>query len=325
MRAFRRNVRLSTRLLLIVLTCLLPIILLGIYVEYSHWTERRAQLGDLSLQQAQLLNGDIDSIAEGARTLLSAVAQFDEVRHVAATCSDRLRATQKSLPIYRFVALLGADGRIFCTSDRDLQPTTSDQPRWIRDAIAAKSFAAGRFAAAPGIGAGFLPFAMPLAAVHPDDSGVLVAGLDLQNLSEHLSRLRQTGSPFLAGSVLTVADRNGVILARSPQHAEFVGKRFPPAALALVSSPQAGIARLTSIDGAYRVVGFIPPAQSSNGLMVAIGFDEAAMMADINRTSLHAADTVRCAALHWSADAGAAGRRAPLARRRSELAGRRRG
>ena len=249
MRALRRNVRLSTRLLLIVLTCLLPIILLGIYVEYSHWAERRAQLGDLSLQQAQLLNGDIDSIAEGARTLLSAVAQFDEVRHVTATCSDRLRATRESLPIYSFVALLGADGRIFCTSDPALQPPTGDQPQWIRDAIAAEAFAAGRFATAPGISNGFLPFALPLTAAHPNGSGVLVAGLDLQHLSEHLSRLRQTGSPFLAGSVLTVADRDGVILARSPQHAEFVGKRFPPAALALVTSPQSGIARLKSING----------------------------------------------------------------------------
>ena len=288
MRTFRRNVRLSTRLLLIVLTCLLPIILLGIYVEYSHWAERRAQLGDLSLQQAQLLNGDIDSIAEGARTLLSAVAQLDEVHHVKATCNDRLRATQQSLPIYSFVALLGSDGRIDCTSEPALRSTTGDQPRWIHDASAAEGFAAGRFATAPGISDGFLPFALPLAAVHPDGSGVLVAGLDLEHLSEHLSRLRQTGSPFLAGSVLTVADRDGVILARSPQHTEFVGKRFPPAALALVSSPQAGIARLKSIDGTYRVVGFIPPAQSSIGLMVAIGFYEAAMMADINRTSLHA-------------------------------------
>ena len=188
MRTFRRNVRLSTRLLLIVLTCLLPIILLGIYVEYSHWAERRAQLGDLSLQQAQLLNGDIDSIAEGARTLLSAVAQFDEVHHVKATCNDRLRATQQSLPIYSFVALLGSDGRIDCTSEPALRSTTGDQPRWIRDAIAAEGFAAGRFATAPGISDGFLPFALPLAAVHPDGSGVLVAGLDLQHLSEHLSR-----------------------------------------------------------------------------------------------------------------------------------------
>ena len=288
MRALHRNVPLSTRLLLIVLTCLLPVVLLGVWVEYSYWAERRAQLGDLSLQQAQLLNGDIDSIAEGARTLLSAVAQFDEVRDASTTCSDRLRATQQSLPKYSFIALLDANGAIFCASEPALLSMAGDQPQWVRDAIAAKGFVAGRFATAPGIGAGFLPFALPLAAMYPDRRGVLVAGLDLQPLSEHLSRLKQTGSPFLAGSVLTVADRDGVILARSPQHAEFVGKRFPPAALALVTAPQSGVARLKSIDGTYRVIGFIPSAQSSYGLMVAIGFFESAMMADINRTSLHA-------------------------------------
>ena len=44
--------RLATRLLLIVLTCLVPIMALVVWVEYSHWAERRAQLGDLAQQQA---------------------------------------------------------------------------------------------------------------------------------------------------------------------------------------------------------------------------------------------------------------------------------
>ena len=88
MRLRRHNMRLSTRLLFIVLTCLLPVIVLGVWVEYSHWAERRAQLGDLSLQQAQLLNGDVDSIAEGARTLLTAVAQLDEVRDATPAAAN---------------------------------------------------------------------------------------------------------------------------------------------------------------------------------------------------------------------------------------------
>jgi signal transduction histidine kinase/CheY-like chemotaxis protein len=289
MRLLRRhNMRLSTRLLLIVLTCLLPIMLLGAWVEYSHWVERRAQLGDLALQQAQLLNGDVGSIAEGARALLSAAAQLDAVRKVTPTCDERLRATQRSLPIYAFVALLDGDGKVVCSSQPISEPAAGDQPRWIQDALAATGFAAGRFATAPGISSGFLPFALPLAVLVPDGRGVLVAGLDLERLSEHFSQLRQIGSRFLADSALTVADRDGVILARSPQHAEFVGTRFPPAALALVTAQQSGIARLKSIDGTYRVVGYIPAAQSPYDLMVAIGFAESAMMAGINRTSLRA-------------------------------------
>ena len=280
------SMRLSTRLLLVVLTCLLPVILLGVWVEYSHWQERRAQLGDLSLQQAQLLNGDVDSIAEGARTLLSTVAQLHDVRDAAPTCGERLRAAQRNVPMFAFVALLDADGNLICASAPALRLTDGDRPQWVRDAIAASGFAAGRFAATPGVSDGFLPFALPLTDVYPDRGGVLVAGLDLGRLSEHLSRLRQTGSPFLAGSALTVSDRDGVILARSPQHAAFVGKRFPPQAMALVTARQAGVERLKSIDGTTRVVGFIPPTQSTYGLMVAIGFYEAAMMADIDRATL---------------------------------------
>ena len=59
-----RGMRFSTRLLLVVLTCLVPVIVLEVWSEYTHWAERRAQLGDLSIQQAQLLNGDIGSITD---------------------------------------------------------------------------------------------------------------------------------------------------------------------------------------------------------------------------------------------------------------------
>ncbi len=280
------GMKLSTRLLLVVLTCLLPVILLGVWIEYSHWQERRAQLGDLALQQAQLLNGDLASIAEGARTLLSAVAQLDEVRDATPGCAERLQATARSLPMFAFVALLDARGTLICSSDPSLRPPEADRPQWVGDALAATGFATGRFATTPGIRGGFLPFALPLATIHPDRGGVLVAGLDLERLADHLSALSQTGSPLLAGSVLTVADRDGVIVARSSQHATFVGKRFPPNAMALVTAPRSGVERLKSIDGTFRIVGFVPSSVPPIGLMVATGFDEAAMMADINRASL---------------------------------------
>src|SRR5271166_2623115 len=116
MRIRHHSMRLSTRLLLVVLTCLLPVILLAVWVEYSHWQERRAQLGDLALQQAQLLNGDVYSIAEGARTLLSTVAQLHDVRDAAPACGERLRKTQRTVPMFAFIALLDADGNLICTS-----------------------------------------------------------------------------------------------------------------------------------------------------------------------------------------------------------------
>jgi len=138
--------RLSTRLLLVVATCLLPVIMLGVWVEYSHWSERRAQLGDLSLQEAQLLNGDVDSIAEGARILLSTIAQLDEVRDGTPACGERLSATERSLPMFAFVARLDANGEVVCASEPALKSSDGEQPQWVRDAVAATGFSAGRFA-----------------------------------------------------------------------------------------------------------------------------------------------------------------------------------
>ena len=281
-----RGMRLSTRLLLIVLTCLLPIIALGVWAEYSHWAERRAQLGDLALKQAQVLNGDVESIANGARILLSTVAAFPEVRGAGPACEDRLIDIQRGQPTFLFLAVIDTGGRIVCASKSDLQPADGTTPAWVTDAVAATGFAAGRYAAAPGLLDGFLPFVLPSTDTDPASRRILVTGLDLGWLSQHLHQLGQTGSQFLAGSVLSIADRDGYILARSAQHATFVGKQFPAAAMPLVNAQEAGIARLTSIDGTHRVIGYIPAAQSKNRLMVAIGFFEPDMMGDINRATL---------------------------------------
>ena len=257
--------------------------------RYTHWAERRAQLGDLSIQQAQLLYGDIGSITDGGRTLLGAVALLDDVRDVTANCDDKLNATLRSLPMFAFVARLDDNGEIRCGSASSPLWAAGTQPRWMREALEAKEFAIGRFATAPGVSGGFLPMVLPLAAIRTADAGVLVAGLDLAWLAEHLAQLRETGSRFLTDSALTVADRDGVVLARSPQHADFVGKQFPPNAMELVKAAGPGVQRLKSIDGKYRVVGFVPSGHTATGLFVSVGFYEPAMMAEINRTALRGA------------------------------------
>ena len=281
-----RSARLSTRLLLIVLTCLVPIIALAVWVEYGQWAERRAQLGDLALQQAELLNGDVESIADGARILLSTVAQIRGVRDLAPDCDQRLADISRDLPMFAFLALIDADGSVACASRSGLYQNDGGTPAWVVDALAITGFSAGRYATAPVLNTGFLPFALPLPGPNPTRQRILVTGLDLGWLAQHLNQARQTGSRFLANSVLSVADRDGTILARSPGHAAFVGRRLPATALQLVSATQSGVARLKSIDGTERVLGYIPNARSRHHLLVAIGFYEPDLMADINRASL---------------------------------------
>ncbi len=281
-----KGMRLTTRLMLLVLVCLVPTVTLGVFVQIEARAERKAQLGELVLRQAELLNGDILSVAEGARSLLVAAAEFDAVHRLDPRCADRLLAIKRNLPTYAFLAVLDGSGGLVCASTPDLSAAAAGRPDWVRDALGADGFRAGRFARAPGVPGGFVPFFLPVGAEASGRRGVLVAALDLSWLATHLLELKTIDGRLQHDSVLSVADRDGVILARNPRNRDFVGQRFPPAALRLIDAPTAGVVRLASVDGATRLIGYVPPAHSGSELMVAAGFSEPDLMGGINRASL---------------------------------------
>ena len=277
--------RISSRLSLIIAVCLLPVVGLQVAVSWSQWAERKAQLGDLAMHQAELLAGDMESIAGGARILLGAAAESNQIRTRGENCGDRLAGLRRNAAGFAFLAVADAEGRIRCSSDATL--LDHRDAAWARgDAAAAQGFFAGRFTRLPAWPGGVLPFFLPLADGGAGAGHTLIAALDLGWLEGHLIRLKRAGSPFLASGVLTIADADGVILGRDARHAEFVGKPFPPAAMPLLRATQPGILRLRSIDGTDRVVGYTPPTPDSHGLSAVVGFHEPELMGDIERALL---------------------------------------
>jgi signal transduction histidine kinase len=281
----RGGMRISTRLCIIIAICLLPIIGLQVAVSWSQWTERKAQLGALAVRQAELLAGNMDSITEGARILLGAAAEFNRAGMLDEGCGQRLAALQQRAAGFAFVALVDTAGRIRCASDPAL--IGRDSADWARPPDGTREFTAGRFTRLPDWPGGVLPFHEPVAGTGAQPGDMLVAALDLSWLEQHLIGLKRAGSPFLANGVLTIADADGVILARDARHAEFVGKAFPPQAMVMLRATEPGILRLRSIDGTERVVGYVPPGPASRNLAAAVGFHEPELMADIERAVLH--------------------------------------
>src|SRR6185437_9459223 len=144
------------------------------------------------------------------------------------SCADRLRPLKRNLPSYAFLAIVDGDGAVVCASRPDLGSLTAGHPTWVRDALDAEGFSVGRYATAPGLASGFVPFFLPVQANADGRRGILVAALDLAWLANHLVELKTLDARLQHDSVLSVADRDGVILARNPRHVDFVGKRFPP-------------------------------------------------------------------------------------------------
>jgi signal transduction histidine kinase len=280
--------RLSTRLLLLALACILPTVALQLGLTWRQWTERKAQLDAIATQQAQLLAGNVGSIADGARILLGAAAEFRQVRVRGPDCSSRLTALVDSAPGFVFVAMLDGDSVVRCASLPGLIGHQGD-PAWLQQALSARSFTAGRYSRSLAHPGGFLPFYLPVQPGPETVGGTLVAALDLAWLSEHLAGSKRSGTAFASNSVLTIADGDGVIVARDIRHAEFVGTRFPRPALSLLAADRPGTLRLRSIDGMDRLIGYVPPTPANHRLAAVVGFDEVELMADLARALRHGA------------------------------------
>ncbi|WP_270937679.1 cache domain-containing protein, partial [Falsiroseomonas oryzae] len=295
LRSALHGMRLPTRLLLLIGTCLLPLVVLQLGSTWAQWSDRKARLGSLATQQAHLLAGNVETIAEGARILLGAAAEFRQVRIRGEGCSNRLIRLREHAQGFAFIALVEPDGSMRCASEAALLRADPAEP-WLRAAQDAQGFSAGRFARSASLPGPFLPFYGTVGALD-GEPGTLVAGLDLAWLGEHLQRIKHEGLPFMQGGVLTVADADGVVLGRDVRHAEFVGQRFPPAALPMLTATEAGMLRLRSMDGTDRLVGYTPPTPANLYLATAVGFNEAEMLGDPQRALVRGAALLLAVAL----------------------------
>src|SRR4051812_22748445 len=211
----------AMRLLLIIAGCVLPAIGFYAAIGWTLWEARKAQLADLAIQQAELLAGDIHGISGSARILLTVAADFNQGQSIDNACTERLVALDRKASGFLFLAFVDAGGQIRCASDSSLVGLTRDLIS-LADAGAATDFSAGLFTRSDRFPGGYLPFFLPIRADGSAPAGTLVAALDLNWLEQHLRQLKREGSPFLASSVLTITDVNGIVLARDVRHTDFV-------------------------------------------------------------------------------------------------------
>ena len=122
-----------------------------------------------------------------------------------------------------------------------------------------------------------LPLSYPFRAVDGEWKGILVATLDLNWLSRHLAEL-----PGTENAAISVADRNGVFLARNLDASRYIGQSFRSEAIGPVHAAQPGTAELPGIDGVERIVGYVPSTVSPGGVYVGAGIDRTIAMRSVN-------------------------------------------
>jgi two-component sensor histidine kinase len=274
---------LSLRLFVLTAMALLPAFAILVYNEVTLRRSRAAEIHDLALRNGGHAASELGNIIAGFENLVSAVAAVPAlVSQDPRPCEDYLRSVARGMPALDSIFLVDASGRQICGSAGGTAPLGGIYPSLVADVVKTRQFAVGSFTSVPGRQP-VLPLAAPLPVAEGPPQSVVVMDLRVGWLGE---RLRERD--LAAGSALTIADKNGVIIFREPQPERFVGTTIPEQFQSLVHAAAPGTLEVTSQDGTIRILGFIPAPVGPGGLYVSTGLAKADAFVAIDRATLGA-------------------------------------
>ena len=283
--------KLSTRLVLLILGCLLPILTAQIYSQVNLYGERHEQLGSLVLRQAELANADMASIVDSVRQLGALAGQLPSVRTQSAgdsgaECSSRLTALRQRLMQYRFLALFSpTDGTLLCASDGTPPELTAGRASWVTDLLATTDLRVGQLVADPTQNSGFLPVAVHMPGISAgDEPRIMLAALKTDWLQKHLETAKIDQTPAMARATMIVADRDGDIIGRVPDPGH--GSRQTPDWLRpLLNHDNAGVETIVDPDGHTIVAAYVPSTMPLGALTVVNALVLPDLTADIDQAT----------------------------------------
>lgn len=269
---------LSQRTLAITAITLLPIAGVLAYNEYALRQSREREVERLALDVARQAAIEMDRLKTGNEGVLRAIARAPVViRLDRDLCTRYLSDLKPALPQITVLAVFDRQGNSLCRSDgASPEGSFADRP-YFKDALAAKGrLVLGEYTVSRITNIASLPFA--LAIMNGDEAiGIVASSIDLSWLGASL-RARD----LTRNASLTIADRNGTILAREPQPDRFVGTKIPDTFSTLVNASAPGTTRVHSQDGTERILGYVPAQVEPEGLYISAGISRADAFAAVD-------------------------------------------
>lgn len=304
--------KLSTRLVLLILGCLLPVLTAQVFSQVNLLAERRDQLTGLVLRQTELANSDVASIVESVRQLGVALSQLPAIRTRGSDCAQHLIALRRGLPQYRFLSIYApADGSLVCTSGTDASdiPAAPAHPS-LADLLTTQAVQVGTIATYPSDTDPVLPVAVRISGgTATGESRVLIAGLSGSWLSSHLRIAIGDQADSLARASLYISDRDGMIAAQASRSHEAVRPRLPEWLRPLATKDSQGAEVLTDADGNEVIAGYVPATVAPTGVAIIETLPLPELTADIGDATYFDLLIIGAAALVALALAWVAGRR----------------
>lgn len=258
---------LALRLLLVTTLALVPAVVILVWNVLFVREVRTAEVHAEARKTAELTYLEMERVLAGAEAVLRVIEAAPVVQSQNAdACSVFLRRTIEALPYLASLSIANTEGVAWCLP-RGAAPTVSIVDRlYFQDALNSSSLLVGHYTVDRVTGEEVLPIALRL----EDDVGTVIGVVSAYpKLAWFQSILEQRSLD--PGNSITIADRDGTILARTPQPESFVGTVIPEEFQRLVRAPAPGSEALTSQDGTRRVIGYIPTSFGTADLYVSVG------------------------------------------------------
>ena len=262
--------KLVHRVAFIVIAGLTPIIAVEVFNSFALQRARETEINQTALRQAEYAASELERIIEGTRGVMMAVGQAPSVRSFnSELCGHFVARLLQQLNYVTGLLVVDETGQVKCaSSEAELSINVTDRPYFQRS-LQSTDFVIGEYVIGRLSKQPVLPLALPIVDENGKHIGAVISSLNLEWLS---SQLLKRGLPD--GGSVTVADRNGMILARQPNPEKFVGTKIPDAYMHLLFEKDAGVIDVLSQDGTSRVLGFIPLNETPRGLYVSAGLSE---------------------------------------------------
>lgn len=271
---------LTKRIAGLVALALVPALAVQGYNEYALRTARSEAVRSEAMRAARGIASDLGQFGRSARQVLGILAGVPEIRNQdPKACTAYLMSLLGQVPGAFFFGVTDADGRIVCnTLGSEPGAYSVSDRRYFKDAMRTGSFAVGDYVAGRVTKQPTMQFAQPILGEAGQRFGLILTSIDLAWLAGHLSN---AGLP--PDATLTVSDRNGAILIRLPDHAEWVGQPLPPAFRKGVSENRGGVVEMPGLRGRMRITGIAAPrGEDLDSVTVAVGVAREAAFADID-------------------------------------------
>lgn len=274
---------LHVRLVLFVIIVMTPALALILFIGFEQRSQAAEAIKEDALRTTYIVTSYQEQLILSTHQLLKLLASLPAIAdHEAEACSETFAAFSKQYAFYSGFAAADQNGNIFCDSSLEQldggTPNVADRD-WFKRSVEIRKFVVSDVVVQAS-GRAVQTFGYPVYDERNTLQAVIVAGLDINYLNEFSTRAQ-----LPEGSVITIFDSQGKILARYPDTDEWVGQTIPdhPMIKAVLAHKGDGTAEIIGLDGLPHLCAFTYLRFNEQGLYLNISVPAEAAFYDADR------------------------------------------